>query len=172
MQDGALNGVRVADFTWAWAGPYATMLLADMGAQVINIETYPKTSNLRMQAPFPGGECNGVNSSGWWSTVQRGKLSVGMDLKTPEGLDLAKAIIGISDLVMENFSPGVMERLGLGYPVLREIKPDIIYIAMSGYGATGPERDRISYGTHVAMSAGVTANTGFPDTGPSSILIP
>jgi len=148
------------------------MLLADMGAEVINIETYPKTDNLRMQAPFPGGKREGVNSSGWWSTVQRGKLSVGVNLKTPEVLELAKGLIAVSDLVMENFSPGVMERLGLGYPALKGIKPDIVYIAMSGYGATGPDSSRVSYGTHVAMSAGVTANTGFPGARPSSILIP
>jgi len=172
VESGALDGLRVADFTWAWAGPYATMLLADMGAEVINIETYPKTGNLRMQAPFPGGKRKGVNSGGWWSTVQRGKLSIGIDLKTPRGLELAKGVITVSDLVVENFSPGVMDRLGLGYPVLKELKPDIVYIAMSGYGATGPGRSRVAYGTHVAMSAGLVADTGFPDARPSSILIP
>ena len=172
MESLALSGLRVADFTWAWAGPYATMLFADMGAEIINIETYPQSSNLRMNPPHPKGKREGVNSGGWWSSSQRGKLSCTIDLKNPKGVELAKRIVGICDLVAENFSPGVMDRLGLGYSVLKEIKSDIIYIAMSGYGTTGPESNRISYGTQVAMSAGLIRTTGFPDAPPSSILIP
>ena len=172
MEDFALDGVRVADFTWAWAGPYATMLLADMGAEIINIETYPRASNLRLNPPYPKGQPGGVNRSGWWSASQRGKLSCTLDLKKPKGLELAKSIVSISDVVTENFSPEVMERLGLSYPVLKEIKPDIIYIALSGYGAIGPQSNRISYGGHVVMSAGLTAITGFPDAPPAQIMIP
>lgn len=172
MEKKALDGLRVADFTWAWAGPYMTMLLADMGAEVINIETSPRTSNLRVNPPFPQGKSEGVNRSGWWSTSQRGKLSCTLNLKHPKGIELAKRIVSISDVAAENFSPGVMERLGLGYDVLKQIKPDIVYISMSGYGATGPDSSRISYGNHIAMSAGLTAITGFPDAGPSQMLIP
>jgi benzylsuccinate CoA-transferase BbsF subunit len=168
----ALEGLRVADFTWAWAGPYATMLFTDMGAEVINIETHPRTSNLRVQPPFPGGQLDGVNSGGWWSSSYRGKLSCTLNLKHPKGLEIAKRIVAISDIAAENFSPGVMERLGLSYKDLKPVKPDIIYISMSGYGATGPESTRISYGNHIASSAGLIAITGFPDSAPSQILIP
>ena len=168
----ALDGLRVADFTWAWAGPYMTMLLADMGAEVINIETYPRTSNLRVSPPFPQGQPGGVNRSGWWSAGQRGKSSYCLNLKHPKGLELAEKIIAISDVVAENFSPGVMQRLGLGYNEVKHIKPDIVYISLSGYGGTGPDRNRVSYGLHVVMSGGLIWLTGYPDRPPSQILIP
>ena len=172
MEELALDGLRVADFTWAWAGPYMTTLLSDMGAEVINIETYPRTSNLRLNPPFPQGRPDGPNQSGWWSANQRGKLSCTIDLKHPKGIELSKRIVSISDVVAENFSPGVMERLGLGYDVLKQMKEDIVYISMSGYGAKGPDSNRISYGLHIALTAGLIDLTGFPDAPPSEILIP
>jgi len=172
MDRTALEGVRVADFSWAWAGPHLTMLLADMGAEVINIETYPRTSHLRMNAPFPQGQREGVNSGGWWSASYRGKLSCSVNLKHPKGNELAKQIVAISDLVVENFSVGVMARLGLDYDVLKQIKPDIVYIGMSGYGAVGPESNRVSYGSQIGMSAGVVSLTGHPHASPAQMLIP
>jgi benzylsuccinate CoA-transferase BbsF subunit len=168
----ALSGLRVADFTWAWAGPYATTLLADFGAEVINVETWPRTSNMRAQPPFKGGVVNIPDGSGWWSTNQRNKLSVTLDLKQPTGLALARRLVAISDVAIENFAPGVLERLGLGYEELRRVRPDIVLVSMSAYGGTGPYSNYVAYGTHLAMASGLAHISGFPDGKPAQIAIP
>ncbi|MBI3953348.1 MAG: CoA transferase [Chloroflexi bacterium] len=168
----ALSGLRVADFTWAWAGPYATTMLADFGAEVINVEAWPRTSNMRSQPPFKGGAVSIPNGSGWWSTNQRNKLSCTLDLKRPEGLALAKRLVAISDVAIENFAPGVLERLGLGYEELRRVRPDIILVSMSGFGGSGPHSSYVAYGNHLAMAAGLAHISGFPGGNPAQVTIP
>lgn len=168
----ALSGLRVADFTWAWAGPYATTLLADFGAEVINLESTPRTSNMRSQPPFKGGAVNVPNGSGWWSTNQRNKLSCTLDLKRPQGRELALRLVSISDMTIENFAPGVLERLGLGYEELRRVRPDVILVSMSGFGGSGPHSSYVSYGNHLAMASGLAHISGFPDGDPAQINIP
>jgi crotonobetainyl-CoA:carnitine CoA-transferase CaiB-like acyl-CoA transferase len=134
---GPLAGIRIADFTQLLQGPFATQMLADMGAEVIKIEP-PKGDFFRgwsLGDRFPAGE------SLSFLTVNRNKRSIALDLKRPAGIEVAHRIIDLSDVVIENFRPSVMDRLGLGYEVLAERNPRIVYCASSGYGPTGPYRD-------------------------------
>lgn len=134
----ALKGIRVLDLTHAHAGPICTMYMAAMGAEVIKIE--PHWGDMtRMFPPLIKGQ------SPYFLYLGRGKKGVTLDLKNPEGNEIFKELIKKSDVVMENFSPGTMERLGLGYEVLKEINPKIIYACISGFGHTGPWRDRRSF---------------------------
>jgi benzylsuccinate CoA-transferase BbsF subunit len=151
-----LEGVRIADFTWVWAGPFCTLQLAHLGAEVIRVETATRPCVTRMLPPWANGEF-GVNRSGYFNQYNQGKLSLALDLKNPRAVELAKELVAKSDIVCENFAAGVMDRMGLGYSVLQQLKPDIIMIALSGYGATGPEREFVSYGPapmHVGISYG------------------
>ena len=107
-----LSGLRVLDLTWAWAGPFATTVLADLGAEVINVERQPTRSNLRRNPPYRDGREGSANVSGWWSANQRGKISLGVDMKTPEGVQVIRDLAARADVVVENFSPGVVDRLG------------------------------------------------------------
>jgi crotonobetainyl-CoA:carnitine CoA-transferase CaiB-like acyl-CoA transferase len=137
MTKGPLAGVRIADFTQLYQGPLATQMLADMGAEVVKVEP-PKGDFFRgwsLGDRFPAGE------SLSFLGVNRNKRSVVLDLKQPEGLEVARSIIAASDVVVENFRPGVMDRLGIGYDALSETNPGIVYCASSGYGQTGPYRD-------------------------------
>ncbi len=171
MAAAGLAGLRVADFTWAWAGPYLTMLLAEMGAEVIKIESNTRIDVHRRVAPYPGGK-PGINRAAGHVASNRGKLSLTLDLKTPGGLELVKQVIAVSDIVAENFSAGAMARLGLGYEEVKSVHPNIIYIALSGYGATGPYRSHVSLGAQLMLAGGLTSLTGDPKSFPSSIMIP
>jgi crotonobetainyl-CoA:carnitine CoA-transferase CaiB-like acyl-CoA transferase len=147
-----LAGIRVLDLTWAWAGPFATTLLADLGAEVINIEWQPRPSNLRMQPPFAGGP--GSNNGGWWSANQRGKFSVGIDFKSAEGVGIVEDLARISDIAIENFSPGVVRRLGIGPDALHRVNPRLVYASMSAFGQTGPATHYVGYGTQIQAASG------------------
>jgi len=157
---GPLAGIRVADFTWVWAGPFCTMQLAHLGAEVIRIETSKRTCVTRLLPPFAGGQLN-PSTSGYFNQYNQGKRSIQLDLSRPEAVELAKRLVAISDIVTENFAAGVMEKLGLGYEVLKQVKPDIIMISMSGYGQTGPLRHYISYGPAQVPMAGFSTLTGY-----------
>lgn len=134
----ALKGVRVLDLTHAHAGPICTMYMAAMGAEVIKIE--PKWGDMtRMFPPLVQGE------SPYFLFLGRGKKGVTLDLKNPEGNEMFKELVKKADVVMENFSPGTMDRLGLGYDVLKEVNPKIIYACISGFGHTGPWVNRKSF---------------------------
>jgi crotonobetainyl-CoA:carnitine CoA-transferase CaiB-like acyl-CoA transferase len=148
-----LAGVRVLDLTWAWAGPFATTLLADLGAEVVNVEWTPRPSNLRMQRPFAGGR-PGDDRGGWWSANQRGKYSVGVNLKSVGGVEIVEALAAISDVVVENFSPGVVDRLGIGPDALLRINPRLVYASMSAFGQTGPASHYVGYGTQIQAASG------------------
>ncbi len=157
---GPLGGIRVADFTWVWAGPFCTLQLAYLGAEVIRVESAHRVCITRRLPPWAGGE-EGVNRSGYFNQYNEGKRSVQINLGHPEGVELAKKLVAISDVVAENFAAGVLDRLGLGYEVLREVKRDIVMISMSGYGGTGPERDYVSYGPIQVPLAGLSTLTGY-----------
>lgn len=130
--NGPLEGIRVLDFTWALAGPFATMQLADLGAEVVKVE-YPETHEKeRGFGPYADG------ISTFFFSPNRGKKGIAIDLKAPEGKDLVKRLARQADVVTENFRPGTMDRLGLGYRALREVNPRLIYAALSGFGQTGP----------------------------------
>jgi crotonobetainyl-CoA:carnitine CoA-transferase CaiB-like acyl-CoA transferase len=155
-----LEGIRVADFTWVWAGPFGTLQLAHLGAEVVRIETSTRPCVTRMLPPWADGEF-GVNRSGYFNQYNQGKLSLALDLKEPRAVEIAKKLVATSDIVCENFAAGVMERLGLGYAALRQVKPDIIMIALSGYGTTGPEREFVSYGPAQIPLSGMSSLTGY-----------
>ena len=127
----AFTGLRVLDFTTTIAGPHCTRLLADLGAEVIKIEA-PEGDMMRSRPPLR----NGASSS--FGQLNAGKKSLVLDLKAPKGREVVRRLAQIADLVVENFRPGVMQRLQLDYAALSQVNPRLIYCAMSGYGQTGP----------------------------------
>ena len=142
-----LEGIRVADFTLVIQGPYATLLLAQMGAEVIKVES------TRV----------GEGERDAFSRLNFSKKSVTLNLKDFRGLEVAKNLIKISDIVVENFATGVMDRLGLGYEELRKVKPDIIMVSATGLGSTGPLKNAVSYFAEVQNFAGVSNLAGYKD---------
>lgn len=163
-----LEGIRVADFTWVWAGPFCTLQLAHLGAEVIRIESANRLCVTRRIPPAADGE-GGPNRCGYFNQYNQGKYSICLDLKKPAGLDIAKKLVAASDVVSDNFAAGVMDKLGLGYDSLTALKSDIIMISLSGYGATGPESAYVSYGPAQVPMSGLASLTGFPDARPMSV---
>lgn len=160
-----LEGVRVLDLTWVWAGPYATQMLAFLGAEVIKVESARRPDLARRLNLFPEGLEPGLNRNGYFNQVGQDKRSVAINLSDPEGLALVKRLAGISDVVVSNFAIGVMERLGLGKEVLQAIKEDLIIATVSGYGEAGPYRHYLGYGPAMFPLAGLAAATGYEDDG-------
>jgi crotonobetainyl-CoA:carnitine CoA-transferase CaiB-like acyl-CoA transferase len=148
-----LDGIRVLDLTRVLAGPYCTALLADLGAEVIKIEP-ARGDEYRHIGPFVDGE------SALFTLNNRGKKSISLDLKTSEGLKLARQIVSQCDVLVENFRPGVAEKMGLGPDMLRDDNPKLIYARISGFGQTGPFRDLPAYDLVVQAMSGLMAATG------------
>ncbi len=165
MTDLPLAGVRVADFSWIGAGSYMTKLLADLGADVIKIESSAKLDALRVSPPFKD-RIKGVNRSGYFSDRNTSKRSITINVKKPQGLLLVKRLVEISDIVANNFAPGTMESLGLGYEHLKAINPRIIHIGMSMHGSSGPEADTIGYGLTIGAVSGLQYLCGLPERDP------
>jgi len=165
-----LEGIRVADFSWVWAGPFCTLQLAHLGAEVIRIETATRPCITRLLPPWPDNK-PGINRSGYFNQYNQGKRSLTLNLKQPEAIEIAKKLVAKSDIVTENFAGGVMDRLGFGYEVLKQIRPDIIMISLSGYGATGPEKEHISYGPAQVPMSGLSSLTGYKDWRPMHVGI-
>jgi formyl-CoA transferase/CoA:oxalate CoA-transferase len=162
-----LSGVRVLDLTRMLAGPYCTLLLADMGAEIIKIERPGKGDEIRrMGPPFVKGE------SAYFISVNRNKLSLTLDLKSPKGKEILFNLVEKSDVVIDNFRPGVMEGLGFDYEALKEKNPKIISCSISGYGQTGPYRQRPAYDLVLQAIGGVVALTGEPGGKPVRCGIP
>ncbi|MFN0145159.1 MAG: CaiB/BaiF CoA transferase family protein [Dehalococcoidia bacterium] len=155
----------VVDFTAAWAGPLCGAVLADLGWTVVKIESATRPDITRRLGPFADGIA-GLERSGYFDSLNRGKRSVALNLRTAEGQELARALSLEADVVVENFSPGVMARLGLDYSRLSALKPALVMLSISGYGATGPERDYVAYGQTIEAVAGLDAATGYPGAGP------
>jgi benzylsuccinate CoA-transferase BbsF subunit len=160
MAKAPLEGIRVADFCWAWAGPYGALQLAHLGAEVIRIESNTRMCPSRQIPPWAENE-RGINRAGYFNQYNQGKRSVTLNLKKPEGIALAKQLVTKSDIAIENFAAGVMDKMGLGYEVLRGLKPDIIMISLSGYGASGPEKGYVSYGPPQVALSGMSSLTGY-----------
>ena len=131
-----LDGVRVLDLTWVLAGPYASMILCDLGAEVVKVERPPHGDVARTTGPFVNYE------SMYFQSVNRGKRSISIDLRSEAGRGLFLRLVDEADVVMENFTPGVMDRLGLGAEALLERNPRLVFASTSGFGQTGPWRDR------------------------------
>ena len=150
-QDNALAGLRVLDFSIMLAGPYCTRLLADLGADVIKIEP-PEGDDMRQRAPLRPGPA-GPHST-YFGQLNAGKRSVALDLKHPDALALVRRLAEQCDVLVENFRPGVMQRLGLGYEALAALNPKLIYCSISGYGQTGPGAERAAYAMMVQAASG------------------
>ena len=167
---GALGGIRIADFSWAWAGSYATTLLSHMGAEVIKIESSKRLDITRM--PDYWKEQQTVNTTASFNTLNLNKMSITLDLTQPEAIDIAKRLIVISDVVMQNMRPGAMDKLGLGYPELKRIRSDIIMMSSSACGAEGPENQYIGFAPNFAAMAGISHLTGYADSPPATLRGP
>ena len=163
---GPLQGIRVLDFTRVLAGPSAALALADLGAEVIKIEPPGTGDETRMFPPMRDGE------SHYFLSVNRGKKSIVIDLKTAAGVALVKDLAAKCDVLLENYRPGVMDRLGLGYETLCAINPRLIYCAISGYGMTGPLRDRPSFDIVLQAMSGALSVNGEPGRPPTKLGIP
>ncbi|NLI75113.1 MAG: CoA transferase [Candidatus Riflebacteria bacterium] len=153
---GPLTGIVVVDMTRVLAGPFCTMLLADMGAEVIKIERPEGGDDSRAFGPFVHGE------SAYFMSINRGKKSATLNLKRPEGQELLLELVRKADVLVENFKPGVMDRLGLGYDALARVNPRLVYAASSGFGQTGPYSDRPAYDLIIQGMGGLMSITG-PD---------
>jgi crotonobetainyl-CoA:carnitine CoA-transferase CaiB-like acyl-CoA transferase len=177
-----LSGIRVLDFTVVWAGPYATMMLADYGAEVIRVESLQHFPSLtrglvprppaallanatHLLAGYPDWEPGERpwNRHPMFNFHARNKLSMTVDLTRPEGHDIARRLVTLSDVIVENNSLGVMAKLGLDYDTVREWQPDIIYVAMPRFGCTGPYRTFQGFGSNVEALCGLTAIRGYAD---------
>ena len=157
----ALLGIRVLDMSRVLAGPFTGMLLADMGADVIKLEIPGRGDDSRQFPPFIGEE------SMYYVNLNRGKKSITLNLKTEEGKEILQELVKQSDVLLENFRPGTMERLGLGYDELKKINPRLIYSAISGFGQTGPYRLRPGYDIIGQAMGGLLSITGWPDGPPT-----
>ena len=162
-----LTGIRVIDFSWIGAGSYTTKILADLGADVIKIESSQRLDTLRVTKPFKDG-IPGVNRSGYFADRNSSKRSITLNVKDERGLALAKRLIADAHLVSNNFTPGVMDKLGLGYDVVKSIRPGIVYASMSMQGASGPATNDLGYGLTIAALTGFMHLIGLPDREPAS----
>jgi len=165
VDSGALAGVRVLDFSQVMAGPYCAMLLGDMGADVIKIEPPYGDSSRQMRGSV------GMESPPYWA-VNRNKRSVVVNLREPEGVEVCRRLVRGGDILVENFRPGAMERLGLGYETLRVLNPRLIYGSVSGYGHTGPFASRRGFDLIAQGESGLMSITGFPGSPPVKCGIP
>lgn len=164
-----LDDIRILDFSWAMAGPQATRLLADLGADVIRVETADHPDLARTAfGPHPHGrEGYGLDSSGYFNHFNRNKRSISLNMAHPQGPGIAEELIGQSDVVIENFSAGVLAKWGLTFERMRELRGDIIYVSMAGPGHRGPYRDHRTFGPTVQALSGLTYLSGFPDREPA-----
>ena len=157
---GVLDGIRVIDFTHFVAGPLATMTLADFGADVIKVEAPGKGDDFRYYPPADP-ELPAQGAPYLWTN--RNKRSIGLDMKSPQGLEVAKALIADADVLVENFSTGVMERFGLDYETCRQINPRLVYCSVSAYGRSGPYADRLGFDPIAQAESGFISMNGYAD---------
>ena len=157
---GPLSSLKVLDFSTLLPGPFASLLLADMGAEVLRIESATRLDLLRVLPPHD----RGVSAS--HAYLNRNKRSLALDLKQPQAIEVVKRLVAEYDIVLEQFRPGVMDRLGIGYEALKAINPRLIYVAITGYGQTGPYRERAGHDINYLALAGLASHTGRKDSGP------
>jgi crotonobetainyl-CoA:carnitine CoA-transferase CaiB-like acyl-CoA transferase len=160
-----LEGVKVLDFGWIMAGPYATRVMADYGATVVKVESARKLDLLRLLPPYYSFGTAPENSASF-ACVNAGKQSLALDLSHPDGRQVALDLVDWADVVCEAFAPGAMQRLGLDYDTLRQRKPDLVMVSSSLYGHTGPYTAMAGYGTQGSGMAGIIHGTGYPDRPP------
>lgn len=161
QKKGALAGLKVLDLTRVLAGPFATMMLADLGASVYKLEQPKIGDDSRGFGPFQNDE------SVYYINLNRNKKGMTINLKSPKGKALFLEMVKKADVVIENYRPGVMEKLGLGYEDLEKVNPGIVYVAVSGFGHTGPYSNRPGYDIIAQAMSGLMSTTGWPDSGPT-----
>lgn len=162
-----LQGIRVIDFSQILAGPFCTMLLADMGADVVKVEKPNGGDDTRRYGPpFIEGE------SAAFLTLNRNKRSIVLDLKSEQGLGVVRRMLADADVMLHNFRPGVVERMGLGYADVSALNPAIVYCAVSGFGATGPYSRRAGFDLVAQGMSGLMSINGFPDSPPAKVGVP
>ena len=163
----ALDGIRVVDFSWVRAGPWATRWLGALGAEIIKVE-WPENERGRSGVTTTPQDAEvDLNTSGNFNDTNANKLSLSLNVRTPKGMDIIKRLISISDLVIENFSSRVLKNWGLGYDELCKLKPDIVYVSMSGYGHTGRNHHYTTFGPVAQAVCGLTVLSGLPDQPPA-----
>jgi len=158
-----LENIKVLDLSRVLAGPYCTMILSDLGAEVIKVEIPGTGDDSRSFGPFRNGQ------SLYFVSINREKKSISLNLKTGRGKEILRELIPKVDVLVENYRPGTMEKLGLGYDDLKEINPRLIYAASSGYGHTGPRSSKASYDILAQAMGGIMSITGWPDTPPTRV---
>ena len=163
--DGPLSGIRVVELGTLIAAPFAARLFAEFGAEVIKIEQPGSGDPLRSWRKLHQG------TSLWWYLQSRNKKSIAIDLKSPDGREVALRLAAQADVVIENFKPGSLEKLGLGWDVLSKLNPDLTLVRISGYGQTGPYRDRSGFGAIGEAMGGLRFTTGDPDSPPARVGI-
>lgn len=173
-----LEGIQVIDLGFIWAGPLYGRIIADMGATVIKIEAIQYIDESRGSIPpprpdsiWPGYKDCVIREPIWeaggaYQELNRNKYNITLDLSRPKGREIFKRLVSVSDVVAHNYAPGQMEKFGLGYPSIKEIKPDIIMVALSGWGYTGPEAKYKAFGIVVEAMSGLTSITGYPEPEP------
>ncbi len=162
-----LDGIRVLDFTQILAGPFCTMLLGDMGADVIKVEKPNGGDDTRRYGPpFINGE------SAAFMGLNRNKRSIVLDLKSPEGIAIARHMLEEADVMIQNFRPGAMDRIGLGYEDVKKENPGIIYCTVSGFGTTGPYKNKAGFDLVAQGMSGLMSITGFSDSPPAKVGVP
>ncbi|MBI1785806.1 CoA transferase [Candidatus Sumerlaeota bacterium] len=160
---GPLNGLKVLDFSTLLPGPYGTMMMADLGAEVMRVVA-PGPSNMRHE--MPTGEPNPIDQ-----TLNRNKRSVTVNMKDPASREIIRRLVERADVVVEQFRPGVMQRLGWDYPAAKAVNPKIIYCALTGYGQNGPYRDRAGHDLNYLAMSGILSYTGKKEVGPTPVGI-
>jgi crotonobetainyl-CoA:carnitine CoA-transferase CaiB-like acyl-CoA transferase len=163
-----LAGVRVVDFTQVVAGPYSTMMLADMGAEIIKIERPGHGDDLRRTVPYRERE----GHQDYFNALNRSKKSVALNLKDAKHRAVALKLIERADVVVENFSPGTVDRLGVGWKTAHKLNPKLVYCSLSGFGQTGPYSNRLALDPIIQAVSGVMSVTGFPDGQPTMVGAP
>lgn len=158
-----LSGIKVIEIGTLIAAPFAARLMAEFGAEVIKIEAMGQGDPLRKWRKLHEG------TSLWWYLQSRNKKSLALDLKSPEGLNLIKQLLGDADVLIENLRPGGLEKLGLGWDVLHALNPKLTLVRISGYGQTGPYRDRPGFGAIGEAMGGIRYTTGNPDSPPARV---
>jgi len=160
---GPLSALKILDFSTLLPGPFASMMLADLGAEVLRVEAPHRPDVIRSTPPFDG------DTSAWHALLNRSKRSIGFNLKRPGAVELVKRLVQRYDIVLEQFRPGVMERLGLGYGTLQAVNPRLIYCALTGYGQDGPYRDRAGHDINYLALAGIMSHCGRKKSGPTPL---
>ena len=161
-----LEGIRICDFSWIVAGPQATRILADLGAEVIKVESETRLDSLRLGLQSDPARPS-VNGSGMHSNFNRNKLSVTPNIHHPEGREVVERLIANSDAVVENYSAGTFERMGFGWDRLQELNPSIIYLSLSGYGHLGRDAAYVTWGPTAQAVSGASAMSGLPQQPPA-----